>query len=170
VNLRQLGGSGKTHLQFEELFLPRGIVYRDSLPMKLLLALAAFFYLSDYVEPPDGTIPESAIALIRTTDYVEVKGTNELGGAEDFSIHNAKAIGDFVKLVTAEHFVPAPKNLKPDFKSKSLYRVRLFSRNAPVLELQIIADTVIDLPNSDSYYMESSRHSDVLLAPLLRLR
>ena len=37
-------------------------------------------------------------------------------------------------------------------------------------ELQVIADSVLDIPNDDSFYMESDRHSDILLAPLLRLR
>jgi hypothetical protein len=135
-----------------------------------LLATALFCSFSAYADTPDITIPDSAIALIKTTDYVEVTGTNQLGGKEDFSIHNAKAISQFVQLLTAERYNAAPKNLNPDFKSKSRYDVRLFSNGAPILDLQIIADSIIDLPSESSYYMESDRHSDILLAPLLRLR
>jgi hypothetical protein len=135
-----------------------------------LLAAALFCSLSAHADTPDMTIPDSAIALIKTTDYVEVSGTNQLGGKEDFSIHNSKAIGQFVQLLTAERYNAVPKNLNPDFKSKSRYDVRLFSNGAPILNLQIIADSIIDLPNESSYYMESDRHSDILLAPLLRLR
>jgi len=139
--------------------------------MKLaFFACVALFASISYADTPDITIPDSAIALIKTTDYVEVTGTNPRGGAENFSIHNAKAIGQFVQLLTAERYNAAPKNLKPDFKSKSKYDVRLFSNGAPILELQIIADSIIDLPNESSFYMESDRHSDILLAPLLRLR
>jgi hypothetical protein len=39
-----------------------------------------------------------------------------------------------------------------------------------VLQIQVIADSVLDIPNDASYYMESDRHSDNLMAPLLRLR
>ena len=139
--------------------------------MKLvLLACVALFASTSYADTPDITIPDSAIALIKTTDYVEVTGTNQLGGKEDFTIHNAKAISQFVQLLTSERYNAAPKNLNPDFKSKSRYEVRLFSNGAPILDLQIIADSVIDLPNETSFYMESDRHSDILLAPLLRLR
>ena len=135
-----------------------------------VLACVALFSSIAYADTPDITIPDSAIALIKTTDYVEVTGTNQLGGAEDFSIHNAKAISQFVQLLTAERYNAVPKSLNPDFKSKSRYKVRLFSNGAPILDLQIIADSIIDLPNESSYYMESDRHSDILLAPLLRLR
>ena len=139
--------------------------------MKLaFLACVALFASTCYAETPDITIPANAIAVIKTTDYVEVTGTNQLGGAENFSIHNAKAISQFVQLLTADRYNPVPKSLNPDFKSKSRYDVRLFSNGAPILELQIIADSIIDLPNESSYYMESDRHSDILLAPLLRLR
>ena len=139
--------------------------------MKLaLLACVALFASTAYADTPDITIPDNAIALIKTTDYVEVTGTNQLGGKEDFAIHDAKAIGQFVKLMTAERYNAVPKSLKPDFKSRSRYDVRLFSHGAPIFELQIIADSVIDLPNETSFYMESDRHSDILLAPLLRLR
>ena len=139
--------------------------------MKLaLLVYLVLFVSSAYADTPDITIPDSAIALIKTTDYVEVTGTNQLGGKEDFAIHDAQAIKQFVQLLTAERYNAVPKNVNPDFKSKSRYDVRLFSHGAPILELQIIADSVIDLPNETSFYMESDRHSDILLAPLLRLR
>ena len=139
--------------------------------MKLvLLACLTLFAPNLNAAEPDITIPDSAIALIKTTDYVEVTGTNQLGGKEDFSIHDSKAIAQFVQLMTAERYNAVPKSLKPDFKSRSRYDVRLFSHNAPILELQIIADSVINLPNEPSFYMESDRHSDILLAPLLRLR
>jgi len=143
----------------------------STLLMKLaLLACVVLFVSATSTDSPDITIPDSAIALIKRTDYVEVTGTNQLSGKEDFSIHNAKAIGQFVQLLTAEHYNAVPKNLNPDFKSKSRYHVRLFSNGAPILELQIIADSVIDLPNEPAFYMETDRHSDILLAPLLRLR
>jgi hypothetical protein len=128
------------------------------------------FASTSYADTPDITIPDSDIALVKTTDYVEVTGTNQLGGKEDFSIHNAQAIKQFVQLLTGERYNAVPKNLNPDFKSKSRYDVRLFSKGAPILDLQIIADSVIDLPNETSFYMESDRHSDILLAPLFRLR
>jgi hypothetical protein len=139
--------------------------------MKLaLLAYAVLFVSTAHADTPDIAIPDSASALIKTTDYVEVTGTNQLGGKEDFSIHNAKAIGQFVQLLTAERYNAVPKNLNPNFKSRSRYDVRLFAHGAPILELHVIADSVIDLPNETSFYMESDRHSDILLAPLLRLR
>jgi hypothetical protein len=142
-----------------------------SILMKFAFWVAAHFCsLAACADTPDITIPDSAIALIKTTDYVEVTGTNQLGGAENFSIHNAKAISQFVQLLTAQRYTAVPKNLNPDFKSKSRYDVHLFSNGAPILELQIIADSIIDLPHESSYYMESDRHSDILLAPLLRLR
>ena len=33
-----------------------------------------------------------------------------------------------------------------------------------------IADSVLDIPNDASFYMQSGRHSDVLMGPLLKLR
>jgi hypothetical protein len=134
------------------------------------LVLALFLSISAYGDTPDISIPESDIALIKTTDLVEVTGTNDPGGSEDFSIHDAKAIRQFVQLLTSERFTSVPKNLKPDFKSKSAYQVSLSSNGTPVLELRIIADDVVDIPNDPSYYMQSERYSDNLLAPLLRLR
>ncbi len=139
--------------------------------MKLVLfALLALSCASVYADAPDISIPERDIELIKTTDYVEVTGTNDSGGAENFTIHNAKAISQFVQFLTSARYVAVAKNLKPDFKSRSAYDVRLSSKGAPVLELQVIADSVLDLPDDPSYYMQSDLHSDNLLAPLLRLR
>jgi hypothetical protein len=135
-----------------------------------LLALAVFWSLSTYTEPPQISIPESDIALIKTTDLVEVTGTNDRGGPEDFAIHNSKAIGQFVQFLTSVRYVPVPKSLDPHFKSLSRYHVRMSSMGKVVFELQIIADTILDIPNDASFYMQSEKHSDVLLAPLLRLR
>ncbi len=60
-----------------------------------------------------------------------------------------------------------PKNLKPDFKSPARYDVKLSAKGAPVLEFQVIADTVLDFSGDASYYMQAERYSDLLLAPLL---
>jgi hypothetical protein len=140
-------------------------------PMKfILVALLAVSGLAAYGDTPDISIPESDIALIKTTDFVEVMGTSNSGAADDFTIHDWKAIKQFVALLTSERFTAVPKSLKPEFVSKSRYKVRLSAKGAPVFELQIIADSVLDIPNDPSYYMESDRHSDNLLAPLLRLR
>jgi len=135
-----------------------------------LLAFLAFFCSSAFGDPPDIKIPESYIKLIKTVDYIEVAGTNDLGGSENFTIHNAKAIGQFVELLTSDRYTAVPKDLKPQFKSLSSYKVRLSAKGMPVFELQIIADSILDIPNETSYYMQSDRHSDNLLAPLLRLR
>lgn len=121
-------------------------------------------------DTPDISIPENDIALIKTTDYVEVSGTNEAGGPENFAIHNDKAIAQFVQFLTDERYTAVPKSLKPDFKSKSFYRVRLSSKGVVVLEFQVIAESILDLPGDASYYMQSERHSDNIMAPLLRLR
>lgn len=140
-------------------------------PMKFVfLAYLAFFCSSAFGDAPDITIPERDVELIKTTDYVEVSGTNDLGGSENFTIHNAKAISQFVQLLTSDRYTAVPKNLKPQFKSMSSYQVRLSAKGVPVLELRIIADSVLDIPNDPSFYMQSDRHSDNLLAPLLRLR
>ena len=136
----------------------------------VLVALLTVLCSSVYAGTPDVSIPESTIALIKTTDYVEVSGTNDNGGAEDFSIHDFKAIRQFVQLLTSDRYVAVPKDLKPKFKSLSSYKVRLSSKGAPLLELQVIADSVLDLPDDPSYYMQSERYSDNLMAPLLRLR
>jgi hypothetical protein len=138
--------------------------------MKFVLIAFAALCLPAFAGTPDVAIPDQYLAPIKTTDLVEVTGTNDLGGAEDFSIHNAKAISQFVAFLTSERYNAVPKSLNPDFKSHSLYKVRLSSHGTPVLELKIIADSILDLPNEPSYYMESDRHSDNLLAPLLRLR
>jgi hypothetical protein len=141
--------------------------------MKLRLAVLAClagFYTTAFADEPDISIPTREIALIKTTDYVEVSGTNDLGGAEDFTIHNTKAIRDFVELLTSERFNAVPKSLKPTFKSMSSYKVRLSSKGTPVLQLQVIADSILDLPGEPAYYMETDNYSANLMAPLLRLR
>ena len=118
----------------------------------------------------DIAIPEKDIALIKTTDDVQVSGTNDLGGAENFEIHNIKAIREFIALLTDDRYTAAPKSLKPKFKSLSSYQVRLSSNGAQVLELTIIADTVLDIPGDPNFYLESDSYSANLMAPLLRLR
>ena len=135
-----------------------------------LLALLTCVGASAFAETPDIGIPEGYVKLIKTTDYIEVSGTNDLGGAENFTIHNAKAISQFVQFLTSDRYTAVPKNLKPDFKSLSLYKIRLSANGVPVMEFQVIADSVLDLPNETLFYMESDRHSDNLMAPLLRLR
>jgi hypothetical protein len=75
------------------------------------LALLAILVISpSFVrgDTPDISIPDQDIALIKTIDSVEVTGTNDLGGAEDFSIHDSKAIGQFVKLLTSERYTAVP--------------------------------------------------------------
>ena len=136
----------------------------------LLLAAGIFLSLPALAEPPEISIPRSDIDLIKSTGSVEVTGTNSHGGAEAFTVHDAKAIKEFVGLLTSERYVAVPKNLKPDFKSPSRYDVKLSSGGAVVLEFQVIADDVLDFPGDANFYMESERHSDILLAPLLRLR
>ena len=115
-------------------------------------------------------IPDGEAALIRSTDAVEVSGTNDLGGAEDFTVHDAKAIKAFVGFVTSDRFVAVPKSLKPDFKSLSAYDVKLSSNGAVVLELRVVGDSVLDFPQESSFYMEADRYPDNLMAPLLRIR
>ena len=116
------------------------------------------------------TIPEKYIPLIKTTDLVEVTGTNDLGGSEDFSINDAKAIRQFVELLTSDRYTAVPKDLKPKFKSLSFYHVRLSAKGVPILEFQMIADSILDIPKETFYYMESDRYSENIMAPLLRLR
>jgi hypothetical protein len=144
----------------------------DTIPsMKFALTVClSLLCFSLFGDTPDISIPDHYIALIKTTDLVEVSGTNDLGGAENFSIHNAKAISQFVQFLTSDRYTAVPKSLKPEFKSMSSYTVNLSSNGAPVLQLQIIADSILDIPGETSFYMESDRHSDNLMAPLLRLR
>lgn len=139
--------------------------------MKLvLLAFLAVLSFPLYGSTPDVSIPDRYIALIKTTDYVEVTGTNDRGGQEDFSIHNAKAISQFVQFLTSERYTAVPKSLKPDFKSKSAYQVRLSANGTLLLEFRVVADSVLDLPDETFFYMESDRYSDNIMAPLMRLR
>jgi hypothetical protein len=135
--------------------------------------IAAFFVAvssSARADAPDISIPQQETDLIKTTDYVEVSGTNDLGGADAFTIHNSKAIAQFVGLLTSDRYVAVPKSLQPKFKSLSFYQVRLSAHGSAVLEFRIIADSILDFPGETSFYMQSDRHSDNLLAPLLRLR
>jgi hypothetical protein len=136
----------------------------------VLVAFLALFFASDYVEPPDMCIPDKYIQLIKSTDYLEAKGINAVGYEDDFTIHNAKAISQFVELLTSQRYVPAPKSLDPHFKSPSHYDVRLYSKGQLVLEFRVVAVSVLDLPGDPNFYMESSRHDEVLMAPLFRLR
>jgi hypothetical protein len=136
----------------------------------LLLAAGIFVALPALAEPPAIRIPQSDIDLIKSTGSVEVTGTNSHGGAESFTVHDAKAIKQFVELLTSERYIPVPKNLKPDFKSPAHYDVKLSSGGNVILELQVIADSVLDFSGDPNYYMESERYDDILVAPLLRLR
>jgi hypothetical protein len=136
----------------------------------ILLAFLAFGSLPAVGNTPDVRIPENYIALIKTTDCVDVSGTNDLGGVENFTIHNAKAISQFVQFLTSDRYTAVPKDLKPEFKSLSSYKVRLSANGAPLLEFQVIADSILDLPSETAFYMQSDRHSDNIMAPLLRLR
>jgi hypothetical protein len=138
--------------------------------MKFALALLLLSASLAFADTPDVSIPDADIARIKPTDFVEVTGTNDLGGPENFSIHDAKAIAQFIGFLTSERYTAVPKNLKPDFKSQSAYDVRLSAQGQPLLELRIVADSILDIPGEPVYYMESDRHSDILLAPLLRLR
>jgi hypothetical protein len=139
--------------------------------MKLVtLAFLLGIYSSAFAGTPDISIPERDVELIKTTDYVEVSGTNDLGGPENFSIHDPKAIHQFVDFLTSDRYTAVPKSLKPQFKSLSLYKVRLSSKGTLLLELQVIADTILDIPNDPSFYMQSDQYSANLMAPLLRLR
>lgn len=134
-----------------------------------LLALLCLITLPAFADTDVG-IPDRTKQIIRSTDLVEVSGTNDLGGAEDFSIHNSKAIAQFVQFLTSDRYLAVPKEPRPDFKSLSRYKIRLSSNGAVVLEFDIIADSILDLPGETSFYMESDRHSDNLMAPLMRLR
>jgi len=118
----------------------------------------------------DITIPEKYIKLIKTADFVEISGTNDLGGKENFTIHNAKAISQFVKFLTSDRYYAAPKSLKPDFKSLSAYQIRLSAKGALVLEFRVIADSVLDIPGEPAFYVQADRYSDNIMFPLLRLQ
>ena len=136
----------------------------------LILAFLAVFCSLALGDTPDIGIPDSDVQLIKKTDLVEVSGTNDLGGSENFTIHNSKAIGQFVQFLTSDRYIAVPKDLKPKFKSLSVYQIRLSAKGAPVLQFKIIADSILDLPKEPAFYMQSDRHSDNIMAPLLRLR
>ena len=135
-----------------------------------LLAFLSLLLAMHVAKGADVSIPQSDIDRIKTADLVEVSGTNDLGGAENFSIQDRKAIRQFIDLLTDNRYTTAPKSLKPQFKSLSSYQVRLSAQGAPVLEFRVIADTVLDLPGDPLFYVESDSYSENLLAPLLRLR
>jgi hypothetical protein len=135
-----------------------------------LLAVLVILGSGARADTPDVSIPDAWIQRIKATDEVEVSGTNDLGGAENFTIHNARAIAQFIGFLTSDRYIAVPKDLKPQFKSLSRYAVRLSSQGQPLLELRIIGDSILDIPQETFFYMESDRHSDNLLAPLLRLR
>jgi hypothetical protein len=122
-----------------------------------LLALVALFVAIGLAEASD-------------VDLVEVSGTNDLGGAENFSIHDRKAIRQFTDLLADDRYIAAPKSLKPKFKSASAYKIRLSSQGVPVLELTVIGDSILDIPGDPMFYVESDSYSENLMAPLLRLR
>jgi hypothetical protein len=136
----------------------------------LVFALLAGLSTPASASPSDVSIPNRYSERIKAADYVEVSGTNDLGGPENFAIRDPKAIGQFIQYLTDDRYTAVPKNLKPNFKSMSAYKVRLSAKGAPLLELRVIADTVLDLPNETSFYMESDQYSENLMAPLLRLR
>ncbi len=135
-----------------------------------LLVLTLFLSGSGLTKANDVAIPSKDIVLMKSADDVQVVGTNDLGGAENFEIHDIKAIREFIGLLTDDRYTTAPKSLKPQFKSASAYTVRLLSKGAPVLELKVIADSVLDLPGDPMFYLEDDRYSENLMAPLLRLR
>jgi hypothetical protein len=129
------------------------------------------FAAAALADDSDVTLPQRDIDLIKTTRRVEVSGTNDRGGSENFTIHNAQAISQFVQLLTSARYTAAPKALKPEFKSMSIYQINLIGGgDQPVLQFRIIADSILDLPNENFFYMESDQYSENLLAPLLRLR
>jgi hypothetical protein len=122
------------------------------------------------VQGPDISISQHDIDRIKTTDYIEISGTNDLGGAENFTIHNTKAIAQFVGFLTSDRFTAVPKSHKLHFKSLSSYKIRLSAKGSTVLEFQLIGDSALDIPGETEFYVESDRYSDNLMAPLLRLR
>lgn len=137
----------------------------------LLLTVLTIFCSSAYGSTSDElSVPERDIELIKATDYVEVSGTSDLGATENFTIHNAKAISQFIQLLTSDRYIAVPKGLKPQFKSLSSYHVRLSAKGVFLLEIRVIADSILDIPDEPMFYMQSDRHSDNLMAPLLRLR
>jgi hypothetical protein len=135
-----------------------------------LLALIVALSTLAPADGPDVAIPAAWIPRLQPADLVEVSGTNDAGGAENFSIHDMKALHQFVGFLTSQRYIAVPKDLKPDFKSKSIYQVRLSAQGQPIVELRIIGDSILDFPDEPNYYVESDRHSDNLMAPLLRLR
>jgi hypothetical protein len=135
-----------------------------------LLAFLSLLFAMGVAKGADVSIPQRDIDLAKTADLVEVSGTNDLGGAENFSIQDRKAVRQFIDLLTDDRYTTAPKSLKPQFKSLSSYQVRLSAHGVPVLELRVIADTVLDLPGDPLFYVESDSYSENLMGPLLRLR
>src|SRR5271155_1438521 len=97
---------------------------------RIVLALTALICFSVAGKASDISIPDGYVTLIKPTDFVEVSGTDDEGRPENFTIHNAKAISQFLELLTTDRFVAVPKNLKPNFKSRSSYDVRLSAHGA----------------------------------------
>lgn len=135
-----------------------------------LIVLAVLLPLAVHAEPPQIAIPEKDIALIKSADLVEVSGTNERGTQQDFTIKNWKALKQFADLLTSPRYVAVPKDMKPEWHTKSYYKVRFSSHGTETLEIQIIADSIINLPDDTSYYVQGAGHTDILMAPLLKLR
>jgi hypothetical protein len=135
-----------------------------------LLALITLFVTTGGAKASDTSIPQHDIDLIMTADLVEVSGTNDLGGAENFGIHDRKAIKQFTDLLTADRYIAAPKSLQPKFKSASSYKIRFSSQGVTVLELTIIGDSILDIPGDPMFYVEADSYTENLMAPLLRLR
>jgi hypothetical protein len=135
-----------------------------------LAGLAAFACLFRFAQAADVGLPPRDVDLIKAADVIHVVGTNDLGGDESFTIHDRKAIGQFVGYLTDNRFTPVPKSLNPKFKSRSAYMVTVQANGAPTLKLVIIGDSILDIPGDPMFYMESESYSENLMAPLLRLR
>ena len=134
--------------------------------MKAILALFLALACSDWVEPPDAKIPDKYISVMKQTDYIEVTGLDLLGHEDDFTIHSWKPIKQFVDILSSEIYVPAAKSIDPQFKSKSRYHIKLFAKGQPIMTFDVVGFSVLDIPGDDQYYMESDRHSLVLVSPL----
>ena len=139
--------------------------------MKFLSTVAVIFVICcDLARATDVGIPERDADLIKSADAVEVTGTSDSRAPEAFTIHDRKAILQFADLLTSDRYTAVPKSLKPKFKAPSSYKIRLMAGNSVVMELQVIGDSILDIPSEPMFYMESESYSENLMAPLLRLR